>query len=96
MVRWLSEVEEAKVLRIESGLVHKDEEGLGSYDVAAMRIVLGTRFVELIPIGRNVVGGIGDRGDLGFRAEGRVDMRNSWHKYMLYRINSEGQKLADR
>ncbi len=90
IVRWLAEEDSSRVLKVETGKVQKEEEGLGSYDVAAMRINLGSKFVEFVPLGRNVVGGIGNRGDLGFRSEGRVDMRNPWQKYMLYRIVSEG------
>ena len=90
VINWLAEDDNSQVLKLERGLIKKDEEGLGSYEVAAMRITLGSRFVELVPLGRNVVGGIGSRGDLGFRSEGRVDMRSSSQKYMLYRIVSEG------
>ncbi len=46
----------------------------------------------MVPVGRNVVGGIGNKGDLGFRAEGRVDMQARGRKYMLYRIVENGDR----
>jgi hypothetical protein len=93
MMRWLVEEDSRQVLTVETGMTRKEEEGLGAYDIAALRINLSTRFVELVPLGRNVVGGIGSRGDLGLRAEGRVDMRTRSRKYMLYRVaDTEGKK----
>ena len=85
-VRWLAEEDTQQVLTVETGTIHKEEEGLEPYDIAALRINLSARFVEMIPLGRNVVGGIGSKGDLGLRAEGRVDIRNRARKYMLYRV----------
>jgi hypothetical protein len=92
MVRWLAEEDTHQVLTVETGLTHKEEEGLGPYDIAALRINLSARFVELVPLGRNVVGGIGKKGDLGLRTEGRVDMRTRARKYVLYRVADEEGK----
>lgn len=92
LIQWLAEDDSSKVLKVETGKTQKDEEGLGTYEIAAMRIHLGPKFVELVPLGRNVVGGIGNRGDLGFRSEGRVDMRTEWQKYMIYHVSTEGGK----
>jgi hypothetical protein len=93
LVAWLAEEDAQNILTVETGKVPKEEEGLGAYDVAALRINLATKFVEVIPQGRNVVGAIGRSGDLGLRAEGRVDMRNRMRKYMLFRVASaEGKK----
>jgi hypothetical protein len=92
IIRWLADEDARQVLTVETGTTHKDEEGLGPYDVSAMRINLASRFVELIPLGRNVVGGVGKRGDLGLRAEGRVDMRNRTRKYALYRVADQDAK----
>jgi hypothetical protein len=93
MVQWMAEDDPERMLRIETGKITKDEEGLGAYEVALMRVSLGVRSVDLIPVGRNVVGGIGRRGDLGFRSEGRVDMTNGVEKYMLYRaVTPQGKE----
>ena len=86
VVAWLAEDDSENVLTIQTGKVQKAEEGLGAYEVSTMRISLSARFVDLVPLARNVVGAIGNRGDLGFRAEGRVDMTNGAEKYMFYRI----------
>jgi len=86
VVRWLAEDDVNQALRVETGKLRKEEQGLGSYEIAAMRISLGPRLVELIPVGRQVVGAIGETGDLGFLAEGRVDMKSRVQKYLLYRV----------
>ncbi len=89
IIKWLAEEDTRHVLTVETGMMHKEEEGLGPYDIAALRINLAARFVEMVPLGRNVVGGIGNRGDLGLRAEGRVDMRSRTRKFMLYRVATD-------
>ena len=48
--------------------------------------------VDVVPVARNVVGGIGGRGGNGFRSEGRVDMTNGADKYMLYRTVTPSEK----
>jgi hypothetical protein len=88
VIRWLAEEDVQGVLTVQTGMTQKEEEGLGPYDIAALRIYLASRFVDLVPVGRNVVGGIGPQGDLGFRAEGRVDMQSRTQKYMLYHVAS--------
>ncbi|WP_152051849.1 hypothetical protein [Tautonia marina] len=92
MIKWLAEEDTQKVLTVETGKISKEEQGLGIYDVAALRINLAAKFVEVIPEGRNIVGAIGRSGDLGLRAEGRVDMRNRTRKYMLFRVASADAK----
>ena len=55
-----------------------------------MRIGLGgRRYVQIVPIGRRVVGSVGGFGRTGFRSEGRVDMRSPSGKYMLHRTFSD-------
>jgi hypothetical protein len=94
IMRWLAEDDSSGVLTVETGKVQKVEEGLGAYDVATMRISLAARaVVDLVPLARNVVGGIVKRGDLGLRVEGRVDMTNGAEKYLLYRaVTPSGKK----
>jgi hypothetical protein len=89
ITKWLAEEDTRQVLTVETGTTHKEEEGLGPYDILAFRINLASRFVEMVPLGRNIVGGIGNRGDLGLRAEGRVDMRSRTRKFMLYRVATD-------
>jgi hypothetical protein len=93
VIRWLAEEDTEKVLEVQSGTTQREEEGLGAYDVLTLRIILASRFVDLIPLGRNVVGGIGPKGDIGLRAEGRIDMRSRTRKHMIFRVASgEGKK----
>ena len=92
MIRWLAEDDTEKLFLVETGKLKKDEQGLGAYEVAAIRFSLSSRHVDLIPIGRNIVGGIGKHGDIGFRSEGRVDMTNGADKYLLYRVVTEEGK----
>lgn len=93
IIAWLDEDDTRKVLTVQAGKIQRREEELGVYDVATMRISLSAKAVDLIPLAKNVVAGMGKRGELGFRAEGRVDMTNGAEKYMLYRVvTSEGEK----
>lgn len=93
VIKWLAEEDAHHVLTVQTGMTRREEEGLEPYDIAVLRINLASRFVDLTPVGRNVVGGIGPRGDLGLRAEGRVDMRSRTRKYMLFWVASgEGKK----
>ena len=92
MIRWLAEDDTGKLFLVETGKLKKDEQGIGFYEVAVIRLSLSSRFVDLIPIGRNIVGGIGKHGDLGFRSEGRVDMTNGVDKFMLYRAITQNGK----
>lgn len=86
LVRWLAEDDETRVLQVESGKIQLDEQGLGSYEIATLRIYLFARFADLIPAGRNVVGGVGKHGELGYKSEGRVDLTNGVDKFLLYRV----------
>lgn len=84
MIRWLALDDMQKLLKVSSSKVVREEQGLGRYEAPTLSIHLRDQVVDLIPVARNVVGAIGARGDLGFRAEGRIDMANGPDKFMLY------------
>lgn len=93
MQAWLSEDDASKVLHIQRGQERKVELGIGTYSAQTMTIALFDRLVEIVPLASTVVGAIGRKGDLGFRAEGRVDMSNGVEKYMLYHVvTPDGKK----
>src|SRR5258708_3711346 len=71
---WLREADEKSLLEIAPLDVEKLEQGLGAYKAEGLRITLGDSAVQVVPVGRNVVGFVGDGGDAGVRAEGRVDI----------------------
>ncbi len=85
---WLAEDDSKNLLTIRQNLIAKREEGLGSYTIPSMQIALFDRMVEIVPLARNVAGGIGKQRDPDFRAEGRVDMTNGGEKHMLYHVAS--------
>jgi len=85
IIRWLAADDADRLLKVSSNKIPREEQGLGRYEVPTLSIHLRNRVVDLIPVARNVVGSTGTRGDLGVRAEGRVDMTNGADKYMLYR-----------
>jgi len=93
VIHWLASDDDLRVLTVETGTTQKDEAGLGRYEISALRIHLASRFVEFVPVSRNIVGTVGPQGDMGFRAEGRVDMRSRNGKFMLFRLGtSDGQR----
>jgi hypothetical protein len=66
------------------------ERGLVNYSLHKLQIRIGEEAVELIPMGRNVIGSYGLPGEPAHRGAGRVDLTNGTRKYMLYRtIQSE-------
>jgi hypothetical protein len=89
---WLAESDPDKVLDVVPIEVEKAEPDLGVYRVPGLRIGLGDAAVQVVPVGRNVVGTVGPRGDLGVRAEGRVDITDGIRKSILYRTLRDGQE----
>ena len=70
--------------------IDRAEEGLGTYRVPALKVGMGEAGVQVVPVARNVVGFVGPRGDVGVRAEGRVDVTDGTRKYILYRTLQDG------
>lgn len=89
---WLAESDPAKVLDVVPVEVERAEPDLGAYRISSLKISLGDGAVQVIPIGRNVVGVVGPRGAGGIRAEGRVDITDGIRKYILYRTLDDGQE----
>jgi hypothetical protein len=81
---WLTEEGEGRI-KFDLVVVDRTEHGLGSYSLHKLRINIGEDSVELIPLGRNVIGSYGLRGEPEHRGAGRVDLTNGIRKYMLYR-----------
>jgi hypothetical protein len=88
---WLKEADTDGILDVVPELIEKREEGLGAYKVRSLEVRLGGATVRVVPVGRNVVGFIGPRGDVGVRAQGRVDITDGVRKYILYRTVEDGQ-----
>ncbi len=67
------------------------EQGIGFYTIDGLIIALGDRYVEVIPVGRNVATTF-DEGTTPSRyAEGRIDLTNGTEKYRLYRFVVDGK-----
>jgi hypothetical protein len=89
---WLAEADPDKVLDIIRLEFEKVEPGLGVYRVPGLKIGAGDASAQVVPVGRNAVGLVGRRGDVGERAEGRVDISDGVRKYILYRTLKDGQE----
>ncbi|MBV9122251.1 MAG: hypothetical protein JO112_02685 [Planctomycetes bacterium] len=89
---WLAEADPAGVLEIVPMELEKAEPGLGSYRIPGLKINLGEAGVQVVPVGRNVVGIVGPQGEVGVRAEGRVDITDGIRRYLLYRTFKDGQE----
>lgn len=89
---WLQEADLDHKLEVTSFLPMKVEQGLGAYHALGLRITLAGSTVEVIPVGRNIVGAVGPRGDVGLRAEGRVDITDGARKYMLFRTLGDRER----
>lgn len=89
---WLAESDPKQVLDVLPMETEIAEPGLGVYRVPGLKVSLGDAAVRVVPVGRNVVGLVGPQGDVGGRAEGRVDITDGIRKYILYRTLQEGQE----
>src|SRR5438093_1104654 len=61
---WLTESDPAEVLDVVPIEMEKAEPGLGSYRIPGLKINLGEAAVQVVPVGRNVVGIVGPQGDV--------------------------------
>src|SRR5436190_1422248 len=82
---WLTESDPAGVLDVVPIEIERTEQALGIYTVPGLKISLGEAAVQVVPVGRNVVGIVGPQGDVGIRAEGRVDITDGVRRFILYR-----------
>jgi hypothetical protein len=87
---WLTEADPEGLLDIETPMVNRREEGLGAYKAMSLEVGLGGDFVNIVPVGRNVVRFVLKGSDIGLRAQGRVDITNGSRKYMLFRTIEDG------
>jgi hypothetical protein len=89
---WLDESDPDKVLAVVPMEIEAIESGLGTYTVQSLKISLDDAAVQVVPVGRNVVGIVGPQGDAEVRAEGRVDITDGIRRYILYRTLKDGQE----
>lgn len=86
---WLAEADPAGVLDIQTRTIIRREEGIGSYEVPGLSIVLGAREVEVLPIARNVVWRLKESEP---RAQGMVRITDGGYRYDLYRtVDEQGE-----
>ena len=60
---WLKEYTQNNKITIEDAIIRIDEEIIGVYEVPKLKITIGSKIAELIPIGTNLIG-----------TKGRVDL----------------------
>jgi hypothetical protein len=88
---WLAESDPRGVLDVVQVEIERAEPDLGAYTIPGLRISVGDSAVQVIPVGRNVVGTVFPPGDAGIRAEGRVDITDGVRRHILYRTLNNGQ-----
>src|SRR5262249_40177070 len=89
---WLKEADPREnFLEIVEYQVDLAEKGLGGYTVPALKVTFGDTAIEIVPVGRAVVGRVNPNGAPELRPEGRVDIRTSSEKYILYRTIQDGK-----
>jgi hypothetical protein len=89
---WLAESDPAGILDVVPIEIEKTEPGLGIYTIPGLKISLGAASVQVAPVGRNAVGSVSLQGDVGIRAEGRVDITDGIRRFTLYRTLKDGQE----
>jgi hypothetical protein len=87
---WLAQSDPGGLLDIVPLELEQAEPGLGVYKVPGLKIGVGDAAVQVVPVGRNVVGRVGSGREAGVRAEGRVDITDGVRKYILYRLVENG------
>jgi hypothetical protein len=90
IVAWLRE-DGAEYVTITPRPIERSERGLGTYELTGLQIRVGDAAVEVVPLGRNVVGHVSPGGGPGLRAAGRVDITDGTRKFPLYRTVQDGQ-----
>ena len=89
---WLAQSDPEHILDVVPLAIERVEPNLGICTVPSLKIGLGAASVEVVPVGRNVVGLIGPHGAAGVRMEGRVDITDGIRRYILYRLVKDGQE----
>ncbi len=87
---WLAEADARRILMIDESPIRIGERGLGTYEIPALTIGMGTREVRIKPIARFVAAPLRVAGSLQVpRAYGRVDMTNGLDRYMIFRVDMD-------
>jgi len=87
---WLAQADTKRILMIDESPIRIAERGLGTYEIPALTIGLGTREACIKPVARHVAAPLRSTGSIQVpRAYGRVDMTNGLDRYMIFRTELE-------
>jgi hypothetical protein len=87
---WLGQADTQRILMFDEAPIRIREQGLGTYEIPALTVGLGTREVRIKPVARYVLAPMRVIGMMqGPRARGRVDMTNGLDRYMIFRTEME-------
>jgi len=87
---WLGEADTKRILMVEETPIRIAERGLGTYEIPALTIGLGTREACIKPVARYVAAPLRSTGIIQVpRAYGRVVMTNGLDRYMIFRTELE-------
>ncbi len=92
MMAWLIDEGDGRVW-FDKIPIERNERGLGSYHIEKLQISVGDETVEVIPMGRNVLGSFGPSAGPEYRGAGRVDVTDGFRKYRLYRTIQDGMDV---
>lgn len=99
---WLSELEDEKLLRIQTLPIYITEEHIGKYSIDKMEITYATGSIVFEPVGRNIIGGEG-RIDLYLKGEFgkgimlilfREDGQDNW--FLVRKQNRREQEILSK
>jgi hypothetical protein len=86
METWIRDEDPQQIIKISKANVTLEEEEFGTYTAPSIRFAIGLRFVEAVPIARNVLGPANDSNLSPIGGEGRVDLKGGVDKIQIYRI----------
>jgi hypothetical protein len=87
---WLGQADTKRILMIDETPLRIGERGLGTYEIPALTIGMGTREVRFKPVARFVAAPLRETGRMPVpRAYGRVDLTNGLDRYMIFRTWKE-------
>ena len=92
ILSWIQEADPKGLLIVERMELTRREPRLGTYTAPAMKISLGEAAVRVVPMGSDIHDSYRNEDGTEGRYEGRVDITDDLHKYVLYRVADEGSQ----
>jgi hypothetical protein len=88
MKAWLKEFDQKGLLKLKDRTIELSEESIGTYDIHALEIWLGSKAVSVSPVARDVIGPRWKPGEGTW--SGRVDLAGDTSTYEIYMFSGDG------